>query len=323
MGRDRENKQRRVLVTGGAGFIGSHVADAYQKRGWSVTVVDNLSSGKRDNVPAGVEFVELDVRDPRLHGLFERQGGFELVNHHAAQIDVRVSVRDPKLDAEINVMGLLNVLEAARRFEAGRVLFISSGGVVYGETDERPIGERATKAPGSPYGVSKLVGEHYLRCYRLLYGLDYAALRYSNVFGPRQDPHGEAGVVAIFSQRIREGEPITIFGDGEQTRDYVYVADVVAANMLLSEAPLGTGLDLDERAFNVGTSRETSVNELARALMEAAGREVEVERALGRPGELAWNSLANEKLRKLGWEVEVDLRKGVERTYRSLAEAAE
>ncbi len=191
-------KQRTALVTGGAGFIGSHVAEAYLACGWSVTVVDDLSSGKRENVPAGANFVEFDVRDNGLADLFEQAGGFEVVNHHAAQIDVRLSVQDPRHDADVNIGGLLNLVEAARECGARRVIFISSGGVVYGESGQRPTPETAAKQPESPYGVSKFVGEHYLRCFRHLHGLDYVALRYSNVYGPRQDPHGEAGVVAIF-----------------------------------------------------------------------------------------------------------------------------
>jgi UDP-glucose 4-epimerase len=300
----------RVLVTGGAGFIGSHVADAYLARDWSVTVLDDLSSGKRENVPEGAEFVELDVRDGRIDELFERHAGFDLINHHAAQIDVRMSVERPKLDADINVGG------AARKWGTRRVDLVSSGGVVYGDARERPISETAPKQPESPYGVSKLVSEYYLRCYRLLHGLDYVALRYSNVYGPRQDPHGEAGVVAIFSKLIDAGAPLTVFGDGEQTRDYVYVGDVVEANMVVSEASLSDGEGLDDRAYNVGTGVETSVNELAAALMKAAGRGVEVEYAPARPGELAWNSLDNAKLRSLAWEAAVDLLDGLGRTYR-------
>jgi UDP-glucose 4-epimerase len=316
-------ESKTVLVTGGAGFIGSHIADAYLAREWSVTVVDDLSSGRRENVPDGADFVELDVRDERLHELFERRGGFQLVNHHAAQIDVRLSVQRPRFDADVNIGGLINLLEATREWGGRRVVFISSGGVVYGDAAERPISETAAKRPESPYGVSKLVGEHYLRCYRLLHGLEYAALRYSNVYGPRQNPHGEAGVVAIFSNLIIQNKPITIFGDGEQTRDYVYVGDVVEANMIVSEANLGDGTELDDRAFNVGTGRETSVNELAAELMRAAGRDVEVERALERPGELQWNSLASNKLRKLGWEAAVHLPDGLARTYGSIAGTAE
>ena len=313
---------KSVLVTGGAGFIASHVAEAYLERGYSVTIVDNLSTGSRENIPDGAEFVELDVRDDRLHDLFDERGGFDLVNHHAAQIDVRLSVTEPRFDADVNISGLLNLLEAARKFGTRRVLFISSGGVIYGDAAERPIPETAPKLPESPYGVSKLVGEHYLRCYRLLHGLDYFALRYSNVYGPRQDPHGEAGVVAIFSNRILEGQPIAIFGDGEQTRDYVYVGDVVAANMLLSDIASYAGSGIDERAFNVGTGHETSVNELARVLVEASGRQVPVEFAPARTGELEWNSLRGDKLRGLGWEASVDLPDGLLRTFRHIAERA-
>lgn len=314
---------KKVLVTGGAGFIGSHVADAYLARGWSVTIVDNLVTGKRENVPAGAEFVQLDVRDDKIGELFESHGGFDVVNHHAAQMDVRLSVQDPKYDADVNVRGLLNVLEAARRWQTGRVVFVSSGGVVYGDVGERPIPESAAKGPESPYGVTKLVGEYYLRCFRLLHGLDYVALRYSNVYGPRQDPHGEAGVVAIFSNLIIANQPITIFGSGEQTRDYVFVGDVVAANMLVSEAELSDGTGIDDRAFNVGTGTETSVNRLARELMSAAGRDVTVKHAAGRPGELQWNSLQTGRLRDLGWEPTVSLAEGLERTYRWIAERAE
>lgn len=309
-------------MTGGAGFIGSHVAEAYRDRGYSVTVVDDLSTGKRSNVPEGVDFVELDIRVPELRQLFQRNGGFDVVNHHAAQIDVRVSVARPELDAQINVLGLLNLLESAREFGTQRVLFVSSGGVVYGSARQRPIPETAPKQPESPYGVSKLVGEYYLRCYQEMHGLEYAALRYSNVYGPRQDPHGEAGVVAIFSQRIQNGSPLTIFGDGEQTRDYVYVGDVVEANMIVTEAEIPRGSGLDDRAFNVGTGRETSVNELARALMESAGREVDIEHAPPRTGELEWNSLKVEKLRALGWSPSMSLSEGLARTYRSIAETA-
>lgn len=313
---------KSVLVTGGAGFIGSHLAEGYLARGWSVTVIDDLSSGKRANVPEGAEFIRLDLAREDVHYLFEERGGFELVNHHAAQIDVRVSVARPGFDAEVNILGLINVLEAARVFGTRRVLFVSSGGVVYGDASERPIPETEPKRPESPYGVSKLAGEYYLHCYRGLHGVDYVAMRYSNVYGPRQDPHGEAGVVAIFSNRIIEGQPLTIFGDGEQTRDYVYVGDVVEANMLLSEAELEDGCALDDRAFNVGTGRETSVNELAAILMSSVGCEVAIEHAPARPGELEWNSLRSDKLSGLGWTAAVDLPEGLTRTYQSIIETA-
>ncbi len=317
-------QNKSALVTGGAGFIGSHVAEAYLARGWSVTVVDDLSTGKKANLPNGADFVEMDVRDERLHNLFKQRGGFEVVNHHAAQIDVRASVARPRFDADVNIGGLLNIVEAARKHGTRRVVFISSGGVVYGQTTERPIPESARKQPESPYGVSKLVGELYLRCFRALHDLDYVALRYSNVFGPRQDPHGEAGVVAIFSRRIIEGRPITIFGSGEQTRDYVYVGDVVEANMLVTETSLTDGNHrLDDRAFNVGTGTETSVKELAAALMQAAGRQVPIEFAGARPGELEWSCLNNQRLGGLGWRPAVDLLEGLRRTYRFIAGGAE
>ena len=306
---------KKVLVTGGAGFIGSHIADAYLKEGARVWIVDNLSSGKRSNVPEGANLVHLDIRDAKLADVFSEAGGFDVISHHAAQIDVRVSVSDPRRDAGINIDGFLNVAENALRFGCGRFMFVSSGGVVYGEPDVRPTPETTPKRPLSPYGVTKLTGEYYLSYYANERGLDYAAVRYSNVYGPRQDPHGEAGVVAIFCTRIGAGTPLTVFGDGEQTRDYVYVGDVVAANVRLAEADLPAPASLDARAFNVGTSSETSVNELARTLMSAAGREVELKYAPARAGEVQHSCLNADKLRALGWKPAVTLHEGLGRTY--------
>jgi len=306
---------KNVLVTGGAGFIGSHVAEAYLKAGCKVTVLDSLVHGKRENVPAGADFVQLDIRDPRAAELV-RERRFDLINHHAAQMDVRVSVQDPRFDASVNVDGLLNLLEAARESGVKRVVFVSSGGVVYGEPEVRPTPESAPKAPQSPYGVTKLAGEQYLHYYHRVHGLEYVALRYSNVYGPRQDPHGEAGVVAIFSTRLIRGTPLTIFGDGEQTRDYVYVGDVVAANLLLSELELPRAACLDDRGFNVGTGVETSVNQLAETLMQATGREVPVSHAEARPGELQNSSLDAARLRALGWSPQTTLAAGLAETYR-------
>jgi UDP-glucose 4-epimerase len=309
---------KRVLVTGGAGFIGSHVADAYLGQGHEVTVLDNLSHGRRENVPAGADFVELDVRDAGAAELI-RERRFHVINHHAAQMDVRVSVRDPRFDAAVNIDGLLNLLEAAREAEVERFLYVSSGGVVYGEPERRPTPETAPKLPESPYGVSKLAGEQYLYYYHRVHGLEYAALRYSNVFGPRQDPHGEAGVVAIFSTRLLAQKALTVFGTGEQTRDYVYVGDVVAANMLLTEAALPRGSSLDDRGFNVGTGHETSVLRLAELLIDASGHRVEVEHAEARPGELRHSSLDTARLRALGWEPRTGLADGLAETYRWIA----
>jgi UDP-glucose 4-epimerase len=305
----------RVLITGGAGFIGSHVADAYVRRGARVWIVDDLSTGKRRNLPDGAEFVHLDIRDARLRNVFNDAGGFDIISHHAAQMDVRVSVADPQHDAAINVDGFLNVVECAMATGCGRFIFVSSGGVVYGEPEQRPSPEHLPKLPLSPYGVTKLIGEQYLYYYANVRGLEYAALRYSNVFGPRQDPHGEAGVVAIFSTRIERGEPLTVFGDGEQTRDYVFVADVVNANLAVAAAALPKPDTLDARAFNVGTGIGTSVNELARLLMLAAGREVAVQHAPARPGELQHSCLDATRLRRLGWEPERTLEEDLRTTY--------
>lgn len=306
--------KRKVLVTGGAGFIASHVADAYVAAGDDVWVVDNLSSGKRKNVPEGAKFVEMDIRDPEIRNLF-REVRFDIVNHHAAQIDVRVSVLDPAKDAGINVMGLLNLTEAAIEVGTRRFVFVSSGGVVYGEPEEIPTPEIAPKLPRSPYGVTKLTGEYYLNYYRAVRGLEYVALRYSNVFGPRQDPHGEAGVVAIFCTRLLNGEPLTIFGDGEQTRDYVFVRDVVAANMLASDVSMGDAAGLDARAFNVGTGVGTSVNHLADVLESIAGGAPGRDPKPERPGELRKSTLNAEVLRSRGWAPAFTLEQGLRETY--------
>ncbi len=309
---------RNVLVTGGAGFIGSHVADAYVVRGDRVWVVDDLSSGVRENVSPDVEFLEMDIADPALRDLF-REVRFDLVSQHAAQIDVRTSVTDPARDARVNVIGLLNVLEGAREAGTQRVVFVSSGGVVYGEPDEIPTPESAPKRPLSPYGVTKLSGEYYLHYYREIHGLEYVALRYANVYGPRQDPHGEAGVVAMFCNRLRSGEELTIYGDGEQTRDYVYVKDVVSANLRASEMTLGREPDLDSVAFNVGTGKPTSVNRLADVLESIAedrpGRVYRGER----PGELRHSTLDVSRLADRGWAPDHSLEDGLKETFDFIA----
>jgi UDP-glucose 4-epimerase len=310
---------RRVLVTGGAGFIGSHVADAYLASGAEVWIVDNLSSGRASNIPSGAEFVEMDIRDPEIRNLF-RDVRFDLVNHHAAQIDVRVSVADPAKDAGINLLGLLNLTESAIEVGTERFVFVSSGGVVYGEPEQIPTPETAPKLPLSPYGVTKLGGEFYLNYYRYVRGLEYVALRYSNVFGPRQDPHGEAGVVAIFCNRLLSGESLTIFGDGEQTRDYVYVKDVVAANMLASDADMGEGYGLDARAFNVGTGVGTSVVRLAEVLDGVAGSAQARNHESERPGELRHSTLDSGLIRSRGWEPAFTLEQGLRETYQYIAD---
>ena len=310
--------KRRVLVTGGAGFIGSHVADAYVAAGDEVWIVDDLSSGRRKNLPSGAEFVELDVRDDGVRDLF-REVRFDIVNHHAAQIDVRVSVADPRKDAGINLLGLLNLTEAAIEVGTQRFVYVSSGGVVYGEPDEIPTPETAPKLPLSPYGVSKLSGEYYLQYYYRIRGLEYVALRYSNVFGPRQDPHGEAGVVAIFCSRLQSDQGLTIFGDGEQTRDYVFVRDVVAANMCVSDLELEVGEGLDPHAFNVATGVGTSVNRLATVLEGIADTSPSRGHQPERPGELRHSTLNTSRLKARGWAPAFTLEEGLRETYEYIA----
>ncbi len=224
----------KLLVTGGAGFIGSHVVDAYIQAGHEVWVLDDLSRGKREQVNPHARFTRMDLRSPDLGDLLA-DGGFDCISHHAAQIDVRASVVDPGRDATINIVGTLNLLEAARAHGVPRIIFASTGGAIYGTQRHFPATEQHPTAPVSPYGVSKLSVEHYLEYYRQVHGLRYAVLRYANVYGPRQDPEGEAGVVAIFCGKILRGQRLIIYGDGEQTRDYVYVGDVARANLLALE----------------------------------------------------------------------------------------
>jgi UDP-glucose 4-epimerase len=300
-----------VLVTGGAGFIGSHIAEGYLAAGWSVTCLDDLSRGKREQVPAAARFIQADVRSREAFEAIA-DGGFDVINHQAAQIDVRISVDEPAHDASINLVGFANILGGAATGTVKRVVFASSGGVVYGDPDVIPTPETAPNLPISPYGVSKLAGEHYLRVMGTLKGFEGVAMRYANVYGPRQDPKSEAGVVSIFVSRVLAGQPLTIFGDGEQTRDYVFVRDVARANVLASSAAVSRGDRLDVPAFNIATSRETTVNELARHVMRALGREVPIEHAAPRAGELARSCLDTSKAaRELGWRPEVTFDEGL------------
>ncbi|HUQ14851.1 MAG TPA: NAD-dependent epimerase/dehydratase family protein [Gemmatimonadales bacterium] len=295
----------RVLVTGGAGFIGSHIAQAYLAGGWEVVVLDDLSRGKERNVPSGVRFVRGDIRSPDARRLLA-EGGFTVLNHHAAQIDVRVSVDEPALDAGINVVGLVNLLDGAGAGGVRRVVFASSGGVVYGDPEVVPTPETAPKAPISPYGVSKLAGEYYMRALAALRGFEAVAMRYANVFGPRQDPKSEAGVVSIFVSRLLEDRPLTVFGNGLQTRDYVFVRDVARANVLASTAAVPAGSDIDATAFNIATGTQRNVLELAESVGQVMGCKPEVEFAPARAGELFRSSLDVSKARAaLGWKPEV------------------
>ena len=298
----------RAIVTGGAGFIGSHVVEALLARGDEVTVVDDLSNGKRENVPEGVPLVEGDLRE----GLGEvfADARPEVCFHLAAQVDVRVSVDRPVYDSDVNVLGTIEVLEAARARET-QVVFSSTGGAIYGECDG-PAPETAERRPLAPYGVSKLAGEEYLAAYNRLYGTRHVSLRYGNVYGPRQDPHGEAGVVAIFLGSLAEGRAPRIFGDGLQTRDYVYAGDVARATL----AAAGQ----DGGVFNVGTGSETSVVELYDACRRVAGSSLDAEQAPARLGELQRSVLdVSRAERELGWRPEVPLEEGLRLTWESIS----
>ncbi len=308
--------QKRALVTGGAGFIGSHVSDALLADGWNVTVLDDLSSGKREQVPTAAHFEQADIRSAEAAKLV-REGKFDLLCNLAAQMDVRRSVSDPSFDADVNIRGSLNLIEAVRASgHATRVIFASTGGAVYGDFVEPPNIETYEKNPESPYGIAKFAVELYLAYYARIHGLDYVALRFANVFGPRQDPHGEAGVVAIFCQRLIAGTPLTVYGDGGQTRDYVYVGDVARAHVLAANGAVMPAARVDERGINIGTGRETSVIELATVLMRAAGRSAPLQHAPARAGEQRRSVVSIEKAgRVLGWTPEVTLEDGLAKTF--------
>ena len=303
---------KKVLVTGGAGFIGSHVADRLVAEGCEVHVLDDLSGGYRDNVPEAAAFHELDVRSDAAAALFAEHR-FAALCHLAAQMDVRRSVADPEFDASVNVLGFLNLLEAGRENGLEKVAFASTGGAIYGEPDPEvngggPQPESHPTRPMSPYGITKLVSEHYLRFYHQTYGLEYAALRFGNVYGPRQNPHGEAGVVAIFAQRLLRGEPVTINGPGRQTRDYVFVGDVVRA-FVAALAADRSGV------YNVGTGVETDVNELFRHINEFTGAGADEVHGPAKPGEQERSVLdVSHARRELGWAPEVDVATGLQTT---------
>lgn len=302
----------RTLVTGGAGFIGSTLVDRLLAEGHQVDVVDDLSTGSLANLAAAraaaghqLTVHQMDIRSAELEELMARRRP-EVVFHLAAQADVRVSVAQPVFDADVNLLGTLRVLEGARRAGAERVVFAASGGTLYGEPDvsELPLKESLPQRPLSPYGVSKKAAIDYLVAYRELHSLEFSALALANVYGPRQDPHGEAGVVAIFAERLVKGEPVTIFGDGEQTRDFVYVDDVVDA--FVRGASKGGGL-----VCNVGTGSETSVNQLAREMAAQAGVELVVDYRPLRPGELWRSCLDNSRAGiQLGWSPWTELSEG-------------
>ncbi len=297
----------KILITGGAGFIGSNVADRYLELGHEVVIVDNLITGKPENVPSSAEFYEMDICDQNLADLFVKEKP-DVVNHHAAQMDVRKSVDDPVYDATVNVLGTLNLLQNCVQHNVKRFIFASTGGAIYGEQDYFPADEQHPLRPLSPYGITKLTAEKYLYFYNQTYNLTYTVLRYANVYGPRQNPHGEAGVVAIFSERILGGGQPVINGEGLQTRDYVFVEDVVKANKLA----LDKG---DNTIYNIGTGIETDVNELFRKIVKYTGKDVPEKHGPAKAGEQMRSVLDSSLIEKeLGWKPTVQVEEGLEKT---------
>ena len=299
----------KVLITGGAGFIGSNVADGLLKKNYKVVIVDDLSNGKKENIPKEAVFYKCDIRDKKLCSIFKEEKP-DIVIHNAAQLSVRISVEDPLMDADINIMGGLNVINACHRYNVDKIIFASSGGTVYGEQKYFPADEEHPTSPISPYGVAKLATENYLYYFYRSYSLKYISLRYANIYGPRQDPYGEAGVVAIFSSKILEGKNPTINGDGLQTRDYVYVGDVVDINLKAIESDF-TG------PLNVGTGREITVVELFNILKEVSGKD-DIEEIHGPPkeGEQRRSRLSYKLAKKaLGWQPKVSIEEGLKLTY--------
>lgn len=302
-----------AVVTGGAGFIGSHLVDLLVENGHQVTVIDNLSSGRRENIArhlesGDVELLEQDIRDADFEAIFKRVEP-EVVYHLAAQIDVRRSVEDPLLDAEMNITATIRLADAARRTGVRRVVHTSSGGSIYGEPEQFPATEELHVNPKSPYAASKVAGELYLNVYRALYGLETSFIAPANVYGPRQNPFGEAGVVAIFSRNLLDGKPTRVFGGGTNTRDYVYVGDVARAFFLASQ-DAGDG----ER-FNIGTGVETTDRQLHAAVAKAVEAEDNPANEPARLGDVARSALSYEKAQRvLGWEPQVDLEEGIART---------
>ncbi|MFN2292049.1 MAG: NAD-dependent epimerase/dehydratase family protein [Anaerolineae bacterium] len=298
----------KILVTGGAGFIGSHIVDAYVAAGHEVLVADNLSTGKAENVHRDARLLEVDITDPDLVDLVDAERP-DIVNHHAANPSVSRSVREPVFDVTQNIVGTLNLLEAARRSGVAKFIYISSGGAMYGNPQYLPMDEEHPSSPVSPYALSKHTGERYVALYGREHGLSWTSLRYANVYGPRQDPLGEAGVVAIFCQNLLDGVAPEIHWDGEQTRDFVYVGDCARANLMALQ-------EGDGQAFNAGTGVGTSINRLFEALLDVAGQDVEPRRGPRRPGDARHSYLDSTKIEEhLGWQASVGLTQGLAETW--------
>lgn len=298
----------RIIVTGGAGFIGSWVSETYINEGHDVLIIDNLYTGIKENIPDGAQFFECDIRDKENTEKVFRQFKPDIVNHHASQINVRDSLERPDFDAHINIIGSINILELSVKYNVKRVIFSSTGGAIYGEPESVPVDEQSNQSPICPYGVSKLSVENYIKYYNRIYNLEYVILRYSNVYGERQNPHGEAGVVAIFCTNIINNKPCIIFGSGEQTRDYVHVLDVSDANLLSLKSSTGI--------YNIGTSVETSVNDIVEILKKVTSHDFEIINESEKVGEVERISLNNSLAKKeLGWEPKYNFDTGLEQTW--------
>jgi UDP-glucose 4-epimerase len=300
----------KIIVTGGAGFIGSHIVDLFIIKGYQVVVVDNLKTGKKENLNPRAKFYKVDICDaPALEKIFKKEKP-DFISHQAAHASVRESVENPQYDAQVNILGGINIAELSIKYNIKKFIFASTGGALYGEANIIPTPETYPAHPISPYGVAKLAFESYLFYYGAMKDLNYLTLRYANVYGERQDPFGEAGVVAIFSQKIVDSRQPIINGDGKQTRDYAYVGDVAAANLLALESDKG------KIAYNVGTSLETSVNELFKILVEISGKKIKEVRGPAKEGEQRRSALDFSKIKKeLDWEPKMALKKGLQKTY--------
>jgi UDP-glucose 4-epimerase len=298
----------KILVTGGAGFIGSHVVDLFVSHGYDVVILDDLSTGRASNLNPAAKFYQMDIRDPKIREVFEIERP-DFVSHHAAQMDVRRSVAQPLFDADVNILGSINLIECAREFNVRHFVYISTGGAVYGEPETLPCDEMHPINPICQYGASKHTVEHYLYMYNVNYGLQYTVLRYPNVFGPRQDPHGEAGVVAIFTGKMLDNEPVTINGDGEQTRDFVFVRDCARANLLAVSVDHAPGI------YNIGWGRPTSINEIFTNLAKITGYTQPVSNGPAKVGETRHIYLdASKANRDLAWSPTLSLEEGLRET---------